>query len=282
MKLKDRIFDVFDRADIGSSSKDLNAEKEAFYMHDDPFDFYRVGQDPDQYVPKTQRGLRKAFSEGLIGIEFFIEMATSLRPLSDEAQDIDEITRLFSQQKLSARPSLQSVQILRNMIKDVNPEIALYAAEGLNSIEKSFMTKIDKIKLMISKDKGNRFRQYYQLGKLYFQFALLQKGQKLIQRFYLNESLNYLRKANSIKKNNIKVAKLYGEVFIQLEKFKPAIKIYEHLADYGSGIEAILKVAQCYYSIGEYDKVYSILEKIAHSTEHLNETTELIVYQWIL
>ena len=160
------LFNSFESIEPLPKLLDNSFEKRNYFSFEDPFDFYRTKEKKKAYLPLTQIGLRKAFSKGLIGIEHFISMAASLRPLIDEAQDINEITRLFSQQKLSARPSQHSAKILKNMIKDQNIDIALYAAEGLNSIENSYIEKIQKIKEKIYEKKGERFILNYIIGRL--------------------------------------------------------------------------------------------------------------------
>ncbi|MDY6967240.1 MAG: hypothetical protein SVR08_01105 [Spirochaetota bacterium] len=278
MNISKKIFDAFEKNDHLNESEEKN-----FYSSSDPFDFYRKTVDPEQYIPKTQRGLRKAFFEDLIGIEFFIEMATSLRPLVDEAQDVDEITRLFSQQKLSSRPNSNSVRILKNMIKDPNAEIALYAAEGLNTIENSFICKIQRIKDKTSKKKGKLYILYYILGLLYLKFSKLLEGQPLIQQFYLNESLNYLKQAHSLlKKNNKRILYTMGETYILLKKYNTAIKIFSFLSSKDENdLVALFKLAECYYYLRDFDKLIEYINQISKSQD-IYTISEPIIYQWIL
>jgi hypothetical protein len=321
MSFKDKIFNSF----IISNEILLPLEpvdeagNNNIFTNDDPFDFYRKIEKSDRYIPVTQRGLRKAFTRGIAGIEFYIEMATSLRPLADEAQDIDEITRLLSQQKLTTNPNLHSVTILRNLIKDQNPEIALYAAEGLNTIENAFIEKIQRIKDRIKEsyepenrtettkkndignsdendiveDSGKEVKQnvkdkkkyilYYLLGLLYFEFAKLLQGQHLIQRFYLKEAIFWLKAANVIKRNNKRILMQLGESFILIGRNKTAIKIFTYLFSKNKKDRILLmRLAECYYNTGDYQNVVTLANLAAKSAIEMDEISNLIIYQWLL
>jgi tetratricopeptide (TPR) repeat protein len=281
MGYRERIFGVFRTEDEDTGSDTVTGE--SLFTHEDPFDFYRTAVEKDRYMPKTQRGLRKAFSEGLIGIEFYIEMATSLRPLVDEAQDIDEVTRLFSQQKLSAKPTPHSVRILRNMIKDPNPEIALYAAEGLNTIENSYLQKIQNLKEKLSKGKGVKEVIFYNLGILYLKFVRLLEGQTLIRNFYLQESLTYLEKANKLDGGNPRILRPIGEAYMLLGEYNKALRIFKYLfTGDDNDRESLMMIAQCHFYSGEYEKIREIFTRHGEMLEDLDEATGMIVYQWIV
>ncbi|MFH0977050.1 MAG: hypothetical protein V1874_14810 [Spirochaetota bacterium] len=296
MTLRAKIFDSFAISKVVLQTHPLPGSKETdaaaadnIFTYSDPFDFFRKLKKSDQYVPVTQRGLRKSFERGITGIEFFIEMATSLRPLADEAQDIDEITRLLSQQKLTTNPNLHSVSILRNLIKDPNPEIALYAAEGLNTIENAFIEKIQRIKSKIKeKEKDNKSTRiyilYYLLGLLYFEFAGLLNGQRLIQIFYLKESETALKTAHEIEnKNNKRILTALGSCYMLMGKNKSAIKIFTHLfSKNGKDRNLLLRLAECYYNTGDYQNVFTLATLASKTEIELDEISELIIYQWLL
>jgi tetratricopeptide (TPR) repeat protein len=294
MALREKIFNTFQigkpAAKIaGADITGKAAGTDNIFTYQNPFDFYRKVEKSKTYIPVTQRGLRKAFSMGIAGIEFYIEMATSLRPLADEAQDIDEISRLLSQQKLTLNPNLHSVTILRNLIKDENPEIALYAAEGLNSIENSFIEKIQRVKEKI-KEKNNYnkknkkyFILYYILGLLYLEFAKLLQGQKLIQAFYLKEGLSALKIANHNKKNDKRILNTISDCYMLLGKNKHAIRIFTYLFSRDkSNRNSLMKLAECYFNIGDYQNVITLATLASKSAIELDEISNLIIYQWIL
>jgi tetratricopeptide (TPR) repeat protein len=241
-------------------------------------------------------------------------MATSLRPLADEAQNIDEITRLLSQQKLTTNPNLHSVTILRNLIKSQNPEIALYAAEGLNSIENTFIEKIQRIKdrlidpgvfigntqkinglnNTVGKDNNDVYNKsikkvtkkyilYYLLGLLYLEFARLLQGQHLIQKFYLNEAVSSLQTANELNQNNKRILVQLGECYLLIGQNETAINIFTDLfSKYNRDRVLLMRLAECYYNIRDYENVL-ILAKLASKTGmELDEISNLIIYQWLL
>lgn len=281
MGYRDKIFSAFE-----TEEKDFGDDKtrrDSLFTYDDPFDFYRVTGEKVKYMPKTQRGLRKSFSEGLTGIEFYIEMATSLRPLVDEAQDIDEVTRLFSQQKLSVKPTPNSVKILRNMIRDPNPEIALYAAEGLNTIESSYIQKIQHVKEKLSRGKGVEEVLFYNLGILYLRFVRLLEGQALIRNFYLQESLSYLEKANKLNSSNPRILSPIGEVYMLLGEYNKALRIFRYLfTEDAYDRESLLMIAQCYFYSGKYEKIRTIFKRYSEMLEGMDEASEMVVYQWVM
>ena len=318
--IRKKIFDSFSISNeiLQSSGTVTEQSDTAFtntniFSHTDPFDFYRQEQKTEQYVPVTQRGLRKAFERGLSDIEFYIEMATSLRPLADDAQDIDEITRLLSQQKLTTNPNLHSVTILRNLIKSQNPEIALYAAEGLNSIENTFIEKIQRIKDRIKNietqkdiqegikktdkqiDTGNAIKRnkikittrkyvlHFLLGLLYLEFSKLLHGQHLIQKFYLNEAIASIKSANAFKPDNRRILTILGECYILTGKNNTAIEIFTNLfTKYNRDRSLLMKLAECYYNREDYDNVLILAQLASKTGMELDEISNLIIYQWLL
>ncbi|MBN2040050.1 MAG: hypothetical protein JW864_08425 [Spirochaetes bacterium] len=283
MKLREKIFGIYKQYSYEEEKQDEYSQSRRFFSYEDPFDFYRKIKDNSAYTPVTQKGLRKAFETGITGIEFYLEMATSLRPLADEAQDIDEITRLLSQQKLTLNPNLNSITILRHLIKDPNPEIALYAAEGINTIENTFIDKILRIKKKIKKTKGREYILRYILGLLYVEFARLLKGQKLIQMFYLNEAVSALKTANELKKKNKRILLTVGDTYMLMGKTKKAIRIFSYLyTEYENDPNVLMKLAECFYKDHDYENVKILTTLASRKAIELDEISKLIIYQWAL
>ncbi|MCX8124927.1 MAG: hypothetical protein N3F66_12310 [Spirochaetes bacterium] len=261
----------------------LGSDTIQLFTFENPFDFFRHDITENPYIVKTQHKLRKAFSEGLLGIEHYLMAATSLRPLIDEAQDLDEITRLFSQQKLAMRPNPHSVRILRSMIKDPNPEIALYAAEGLNTIENSFLAKIEKVKKKLAKASHYTFIYHYLLGCLYTQFALLLESQKLIQKFYIKQAIDNLLTAYSLHPKNKRIKLALAESYLLNEDFELALSLYGYCYSiHYKPVYCLLKMAECHYNLKNYDKIKTIASIISHHDYSSIDYAEVLIYQWIL
>jgi len=264
-------------------SSKANQDTSKLFSFEDPFDFFRHDVVENPYIIKTQHKLRKAFSEGLLGIEHYLMAATSLRPLIDEAQDLDEITRLFSQQKLAMRPNPHSVKILRTMIKDPNPEIALYAAEGLNTIENSFLTKIEKVKKKLSSSNKNHFIYYYLLGCLYTQFATLLESQKLIQKFYIKQAIDNLKKAYAERPKNRRIKIALADSYLLNENFEYALSLYAFcFSIHYKPVYCLLKMAECHYNLKNHDRIKTIAAIISQYDVSDIEYAEVLIYQWIL
>jgi len=281
MYSRNKIFSVFSLDDFSSSTA-KNTQDPGFFTFDDPFDYFRHDLPDDQYIPLTQHKCRKAFTENLVGIEFYLEMATSLRPLIDESQDLDEITRLFSQHKLTMRPNPHSVKILRNMIQDPSPEIALYAAEGLNTIENSFIQKIQRIKTRIDKNDGKLFILHYLAGKLYLEFSRLLAGQKMIQKFYINESLFHLETAYNEHPSNLRIKRGLAEVYMLNSDYSLAISLFANIYSYNNDINALFHMAHCHYNLHNITRVIDICNSIAKLHPEQEDIIQSVIYQWIL
>lgn len=262
------------------NSREFSASE--LFSYADPFDFFRHADHENPYIVKTQNKLRKAFSDGLLGIEHYLMKATSLRPLSDEAQDLDEITRLFSQQKLAMRPNPHSVNILRSMIKDPDPEIALYAAEGLNTIENSFLAKIEKAKMKLARAKKHLFIYHYCLGCLYIQFAQLLENQYLIQKFYINQAIVNLHHAHALKPANKRIKLILADSYLLNGEYEKALSLYAFLYSiHYKPVHSLLKMAECHYALKNYDRIKSIASIVARYSVHESDA-EVIIYQWTL
>lgn len=271
--------------DFIESRKDIDSKeiRLQLFTYDNPFDFFRHEISENPYIVKTQHKLRKAFSEGLLGIEHYLMAATSLRPLIEEAQDLDEITRLFSQQKLAMRPSPHSETILRSMIKDPNQEIALYAAEGLNTIENSFLTKIDRVKKKLLKANKHIFIYYYLLGCCYTAFAHILESQQLIKNFYINQAIDNLIIAYRLKPMNKRIKLALAEGYLLNGNYEQSLSLFAFLYSIGfKSSYVLLKMAECHYYLKNYDSVKTILSILSQHDISGIEYAEVLIYQWIL
>ena len=281
--IRKKIFGTFDPIEkIEWDEFDRPLQQDEIYSGHDPYDHYH-NLPGNTYRPKTLAAMRLAFSQGVTDIENYIQMAASLRALSDEVRDLDELTRLFSLQKLSLRADPLSVMILRGMIKDVNPEIALYAAEGLNTITTSYNDKIQNLRNKLDEASAAKDGILHDLARLYLDYSRLWIGQDLIKVFYLDEAMTAILSASGIKPDNMDYRFTYGEILMDLARFEEAIVVFSIIMDStNEPLKPLLKISECYYSLKKYDEVYKTISRITQLNLDLEPEDELVIYQWIM
>ncbi len=169
----------------------------------DPFDFFRVSRAALSYAPRTQHGLRLAFQEDLIPIEYYLLKATSVQPLIEVVLDIDDLVNSFALEKLIENPSAVSMRIMRQLLKNRDPEIAMYAAEGLNAVESKF---VESIQFLLAEFKAKRSRElieYLLVSRLKAKPEDANPLEKNLKELKLRKSRDEKNKRYMKKKNEI-------------------------------------------------------------------------------
>lgn len=137
------------------------------------------------YIPRTPTAALQAASEGILPIEAFIYKSTSLNPIMKKPYDLDNIEWLLSRPNRDLKTNLLLREVLTEISQYEDKEVALFAAESLNAMEKEYNSRLMALKEKIAKtpDRDNQSAA----AKIYYHLALLNKDEKTLCNFYLKE-----------------------------------------------------------------------------------------------
>jgi hypothetical protein len=151
--------------------------------------FFRSPQ--RSYNPITPHAALKAYEEGILPIEQFIYMSTSVQPLDEKIVDIGAIERILARDDLELRENLFLVEVFESMVMSKDAEHAVFAAESINLIEARYNQKIESSKEQYEKSPDTATAS--RIAHLYFELGCINGKRKSIKAFYLREAVSYLR-----------------------------------------------------------------------------------------
>lgn len=221
------------------------------------------------YQPKTPFSALRAAEAGLLPPEAFIFKATSVEPIADNPENLEEIERILAQKNRDLETNKLLMDILSKLIKNSDKEIALFAAESINAIESSYNTALEALK-----DSEYRGR-----AELYIEMAELNKASTDIKNFYLKEAFsNYreLEKLSALEENDfLKMAR----ILIELNLVSQAKKI---LTDNGiNSIEAVFIMAETAFRLRDFSELYRIVQSLNKRRDMMDANQKALVDYWI-
>ncbi|OQY33544.1 MAG: hypothetical protein B6241_07620 [Spirochaetaceae bacterium 4572_59] len=137
------------------------------------------------YIPRTPSAALQAAIEGILPIEAFIYKSTGLNPIMKKPYNLDDIEWLLSRSDRDLQTNLLLREVLTEISQYKDKEVALFAAESLNAMEKEYNSRLValKEKIAATADRDNQSAA----AKIYYHLALLNKGEKTLCNFYLKE-----------------------------------------------------------------------------------------------
>jgi hypothetical protein len=143
------------------------------------------------YQPRTPASALRAVSEGFAEVEELVYQGTSIKPLVEEPYDLMELQRILSRRELDLGTNLLLVRIFTHLLADPDPERALFAAEGITTVETRYARQIDEIKKTLAA--GDDPLSRLELAGLYYELAMLNEKSPSIRSFYLREAFLNVR-----------------------------------------------------------------------------------------
>jgi hypothetical protein len=148
------------------------------------------------FVPRTQAQALQGFSEGILGPEYYIFKAVNIHPILEEPWDTDEMDRLLAQRELDIETAEVLMTAFERMIKDPDKELALFAAESINALERRFLGRIQAFRAAISEPALAAqlrlvIREYRNLARLCF-------ARPVLRGFYLAEALSFFSEHRAV------------------------------------------------------------------------------------
>lgn len=150
-------------------------------------DFRKLLQSDTGFVPKTQSQALQAFSEGVLGSSFFIHKAVNVHPIVEEPWDLDEMDRILAKPDLDYDTAASLVSVFNRMIRQPDKELALFAAESLDALERRYVSLIRA--LGSERQKNPTADTFRALAKTCIEVGHLFGGDSALGSFYLSEAL---------------------------------------------------------------------------------------------
>lgn len=183
------------------------------------FDYFRTFR--ERYQPRTAMSALKALGEGLVEQEAYIHLGVSIKPADDEPVDLDEIERILSRDDLDLETNLLLVKILEKLVKERDPETALFAAESINLIENRYNRRIEELKSSFKKTGDVSFLS--RLANQFFELSQIYTGS--IRNFYLKEAYSCLARISGFSELVKEDKALLLRVLLELKQYDQAASI---------------------------------------------------------
>ena len=238
-----------------------------------------LGKGPHNFKPKTPFAALKAYEEGILPLDYFVNMSTSLHPIDELTYDVDTIERILSREDLSLNDNLLLMRIFEELVKNNDPEIALYAAESINLIESRYNNKIESLKTDI--EESQRPSMMITLSRLYFELAMLNMKNSSIHEFYLKEAFFWLRSISRVNNVHRKDIVLLTDVLIALGFLDYAKQVLDELAGDEKDSFFILLKAKVEFESGHYIEVKRHVIELKDYLDELNEEGANIYSYWM-
>lgn len=203
------------------------------------FDFLNLQE--KYFNPKTPNSALKGIMTGSIPKEFFIfisnflyspfETPGKLEVLSEdkELKRLNELERILAKEDLDIELQLLMIFTLEKLGKHSNPEIALFAAESINSIENRYNKKIYDLKEKINKEK--KFDYYKDIIVLLYHYGYINKSKEDIREFYYREALSYFNELDEAQYINKELLIIRIKLLNQLKEFNKSREILQEFQD---------------------------------------------------
>ncbi|MBN1699227.1 MAG: hypothetical protein JW881_17030 [Spirochaetales bacterium] len=238
-------------------------------------DFFRTER--KGYDPKTPSAAIKAYEEGILPIEHFIYMSTSLHPIDEWTYDVDSIDRIIAREDLTIQENLLLMKILETMVKSKDMELAVFAAESINLIEARYTEKIEKLKneRMTAKESG----AVSGLARLYYELALLNEQRASIKTFYLKEAFFYAKELVTTRKIKKRDVELIIDILLALKLYDHALYVLDTINGKDEPFFILLK-ARVEFARKNYGGTHSLLMKLSPVEDQLDEDDKNLFLYW--
>ncbi len=227
------------------------------------FDYIRNSE--KYFKPKTPRAAIKAVEAGILPPEAYIYKSTSIEPIADNPENLEELERILGQKNRDLETNILLKSILDKLIKHPDKEVALFAAESLNAIENDYNKAVENLK-----EGEDRKR-----AELYIELAELNKDVNDLRIFYLGESFrSYI---NLQKRNEAETDDLLNmcRILIALGLPQQAEKIISE--NNLNCIESKFILADIAFRQRSYSELYSIMAELDSQRASMDyNQTELI------
>lgn len=223
------------------------------------------------FIPRTPSAALQAASAGILPIEAFIYKSTALNPILKKPYNLDEIEWLLSKRNRDLETNLILKTVLSEISRYEDKEIALFAAESLNALEKDYNSRLMDLKDKIKEE--NKAIDKAKAAEVYYQMALLNSDESTLSNFYMKEAYLMLTGMENDDIENADNRILLIRVLLNLKLYDQAERL---LPEHKESRILRLEIA---YSKKSMPRVQSILENIREDSER-SEAEQKVLDFW--
>lgn len=230
------------------------------------------------FNPRTPVAALKAYETGFNPLEMFIFKSGSAKPLNEEPFDIEAIERYLSRQDLNLEANSILVSIFEKLIYSQDQELALFAAESINIIENRYNNRIEEAKKALEKKKSNKY--FIELGRLFYELAIINRSRESIKKFYFRESYKYYTSVRKTQKLSFDDLETIVRILLELKLYKNALDLFERERG-ETGTEHLYLQAEIEFRMGNYSNVAKICSRLLENIDDLPDRKRDQVIYWM-
>lgn len=220
------------------------------------------------YNPRTPNSAYLAVIKGAIPKEFYIYKNNFLYSpfekitIDDEYEfnRIKELERLLAKDKRDLELEVKLIDTLEQLALHNNPDIALFAAESINSIENSYNKEIYEIKKVNEEDFS--LENIKEIVRLNYQYGYINRRKSEIKRFYYNEALEYLNILDEYNYINRELLIYKIDLYNYFEEFNKSRTLLNEYSDVLSYDLQIQLRCEIEFKDGNYNEVTGVIKRI--------------------
>jgi len=231
------------------------------------------------YMPRTPSAAARAVEKGLLPVEAFIYAANNISPLAEEPINYDELERVLAREDLDLNTTLLLLDILEKLINHKDPEIALFAAESINTIENRYNKKIEEHKELLQQIEDQEATR--ELAKLYYEIALINSKRQTIKEFYLREAFTYFRELDKSEKLSLEEMTILVRIFIDFGFYSRALRYIHNANPERNDTDLLLLEAEVEFASGNIYRTFELFVELRQFRDKLDEESLKKLNFWI-
>ncbi len=245
-------------------------------MSVDGFELFRTPR--TGYMARTPAAALRAVGAGNLAAEHFVHASTSAKPLDEEPFDLEEIERVLGRPDMNLATSLLLKRVLAKLVGSREQEVALFGAEGINTLESRALARVEELKGRMALNAGRRLRE--SLARAQYELAELHAEAGSVRSFYLRAAYGTLRPALHRRKISRTELTLAVDILIALRQHLAASRLLQRVHA-GADAGVLLLAARVAFKRGEYVRVVECCRGLAPAMGSLAVSEQRAVAFWI-
>lgn len=211
------------------------------------------------YSPRTASTALRAVLEGLLPPEAFVHRAVSTQSLLEKPYRIEELERLLAQENLEYETILLLTRVFKELVSSPDMDTALFAAEGMNTLESRYNEKIQVYRVLLEADPDPIYRK--KLAFLYWELSGLNEDKRSIRNFYLREAFTQLRRIQEKEPLDKASGLLMVKILLELDLLGQAKEVLRKLDPATEDPDYLLLAAEIAFRERDVDSCCGLLKK---------------------
>ena len=229
-----------------------------------------IRQRNTHFIPRTPSAALQAALEGILPIEAFIYKSTGLNPILKKPYNLDEIEWLLSRNDRDLETNLLLHDVLTEISQYPDKEVALFAAESLNAIEKEYNSRLVSLKRRVEEE--HKPEDQAAAAEIQHHLALLNRKERTLSHFYLKEAYLLLTDLENTNRSGTNERYLLIRILITLKLYNQAERILPDAPE-----SRIIRM-ELAYEKRDIRKISLILNEMQQDTELTDREKEALKF----